>query len=72
VLTVAAVVTTISMHLISILGHQECVTQQEYGNLRHFVANGGTMIILDGNVFYTEVKYNKNMPDNTVTNSSSI
>lgn len=55
-----------------ILGHQEYVTQQEYGNLRHFVANGGIMIILDGNVFYTEVKYNKNMPDNTVTNSSSI
>ena len=55
------------MHLISILGHQEYVTQQEYGNLRHFVANGGTMIILEGNVFYTEVKYNKNMPDNTVT-----
>ena len=25
-----------------ILGHQEYVTQQEYDNLRHFVANGGT------------------------------
>ena len=43
-----------------ILGHQEYVTQQEYDNLKHFVANGGTMIILDGNVFYTEVKYDKN------------
>src|SRR6187200_1512844 len=35
-----------------ILGHQEYVTQKEYDNLRKFVANGGTMIILDGNVFY--------------------
>ncbi len=43
-----------------ILGHQKYVTQQEYDNLKHFVANGGTMIILDGNVFYTEVKYDKN------------
>jgi len=42
-----------------ILGHQEYVTQQEYDNLKHFVANGGTMIILDGNVFYAEVKYEK-------------
>ena len=31
---------------IIILGHQEYLTQQEYDNLRHFVANGGTMIIL--------------------------
>jgi hypothetical protein len=42
-----------------ILGHQEYVTQREYDNLRHFVANGGIMIILDGNVFYAEVKYEK-------------
>jgi hypothetical protein len=50
-----------------ILGHQEYVTQQEYENLKHFVANGGTMIILDGNVFYTEVKYDKNAANHTVT-----
>jgi hypothetical protein len=42
---------------ILILGHQEYVTQQEYSNLKSFVANGGTLIILTGNVFYTEVKY---------------
>src|SRR5215475_5854267 len=35
---------------VIILGHQEYVTQNEYDNLRKFVANGGTMIILDGNV----------------------
>ena len=45
---------------ILILGHQEYVTQQEYDNLKHFVANGGTMILMDGNVFYAEVKYDRN------------
>jgi hypothetical protein len=45
---------------IILLGHQEYVTQQEYNNLKKFVANGGTMILLDGNVFYAEVKYNRN------------
>ena len=44
---------------VVILGHQEYVTQKEYDNLRKFVANGGTMIILDGNVFYAQVKYDK-------------
>lgn len=44
---------------VIILGHQEYVTQQEYDNLRHFVANGGTMIVLDGNVFFAQVKYDK-------------
>jgi len=45
---------------ILILGHQEYVTQQEYSNLKKFVANGGTMILLDGNVFYAQVGYDKN------------
>lgn len=44
---------------IIVLGHQEYVTQNEYDNFKKFVANGGTLIILTGNVFYTEVKYNK-------------
>ena len=48
-----------------ILGHQEYVTQNEYDNLRKFVANGGTMIILDGNVFFAQVKYDKS--NQTVT-----
>jgi hypothetical protein len=46
---------------ILIIGHQEYVTQQEYDNLRRFVSGGGTMIILDGNIFYAEVKYNRNI-----------
>jgi N,N-dimethylformamidase beta subunit-like protein len=49
-----------------VLGHQEYVTQQEYDNLKQFVANGGILLLLDGNVFYAEVKY-----DNS-TNSISL
>ncbi|MFL6403192.1 MAG: N,N-dimethylformamidase beta subunit family domain-containing protein, partial [Nitrososphaeraceae archaeon] len=45
---------------ILVIGHQEYVTQQEYDNLRQFVSHGGTMIILDGNIFYAEVKYDRN------------
>jgi BNR repeat-like domain/N,N-dimethylformamidase beta subunit-like, C-terminal len=44
---------------VIILVHHEYVTQQEYNNLIRFVANGGTMILFDGNVFYAEVKYDK-------------
>ena len=54
-----------NMYNIVILGHQEYVTQKEYDNLKQFVANGGTMIVLDGNVFYAEVKYNDN--NNTIS-----
>jgi hypothetical protein len=39
---------------VIILGHQEYVTQREYDNFKQFVGSGGTMIILDGNVFYAE------------------
>ena len=42
---------------VLILGHQEYVTQQEYDNFKHFVMNGGTLILLDANVFYAEVGY---------------
>ncbi|MFL6424677.1 MAG: N,N-dimethylformamidase beta subunit family domain-containing protein [Nitrososphaeraceae archaeon] len=45
---------------ILVIGHQEYVIQQEYDNLRQFVSHGGTMIILDGNIFYAEVKYDRN------------
>jgi len=44
---------------VIVLGHQEYVTQQEYDNLKQFVNNGGTMIILDGNVFYAQVSYDR-------------
>lgn len=48
-----------NVYHILILGHQEYVTQQEYNNLKKFVVNGGTLIILDGNVFFAQVKYDK-------------
>ncbi len=44
---------------VIILGHQEYATQKEYDNLKRFVANGGTMILMDGNVFYAQVKYDR-------------
>jgi hypothetical protein len=47
-----------NLYDIIILGHQEYVTQKEYDNFKQFVSNGGIMILLDGNVFYAEVKYN--------------
>ena len=50
---------------IIVLGHQEYVTQNEYDNFKKFVANGGTLILLDGNVFYAEVKYDRN--NNTIS-----
>ena len=49
-----------NVYNIIILGHQEYVTQREYDNLKRFVGNGGSMIVLDGNVFYAEVKYDRN------------
>jgi hypothetical protein len=42
-----------------ILGHQEYVTQREYDNLKNFVSNGGTMMLLDGNVFYAQIKFDR-------------
>lgn len=54
-----------------ILGHQEYVTQNEYDNLKRFVSTGGTMIILDGNVFYAEVKYDRNTGNITLVKGHS-
>jgi hypothetical protein len=50
---------SINKYDVLILGHQEYVTQKEYDNLKHFVENGGTLILLDGNVFYAQVSYDK-------------
>ncbi len=56
---------------VIILGHQEYVSQKEYENLKQFVSNGGTMIILDGNVFYAEVKYDSNKDTITLVKGHS-
>ena len=50
---------------IIVLGHEEYVTQNEYDNFKKFVANGGYPYSLDGNVFYAEVKYDRN--NNTIS-----
>ncbi len=47
-----------NLYDVIILGHQEYVTQEEYNSLKEFVSDGGTIILLDGNVFYAQVKYN--------------
>jgi hypothetical protein len=39
------------------LGHQEYVTQKEYNALKEYVAKGGTLIVLNGNVLYAEVDH---------------
>jgi len=44
---------------VIILGHQEYVTQQEYNYLKNFVSNGGTMILLDSNIFYAQVRFDR-------------
>jgi hypothetical protein len=46
-----------NLYDILILGHSEYVTQNEYSNLKKFVENGGTIILLDSNTFYAEVDY---------------
>jgi hypothetical protein len=61
----------INVYDIIILGHQEYVTQREYDNLKQFVRSGGTMIILDGNVFYAEVRYDKNTQTVTLVKGHS-
>jgi hypothetical protein len=44
---------------ILIIYHEEYVTSQEYHNFKKFVQNGGTLIVMDGNIFYGEVKYDR-------------
>jgi N,N-dimethylformamidase beta subunit-like protein/Big-like domain-containing protein len=42
-----------------VLFHNEYVTQEEYDNLRTFVNNGGSIVFLNANIFYAEVKYDE-------------
>jgi hypothetical protein len=44
---------------VLILFHQEYVTQKEYENLKEFVSNGGTIVFMDANSLFSEVKYNE-------------
>jgi hypothetical protein len=45
---------------VLILTHDEYATQPMYDNYKRFVGNGGTILALDGNILYAEIKYNKN------------
>jgi len=56
---------------VIILGHQEYVTEKEYDSIKQFVGDGGTMIILDGNVFYAQVKYDRNTHNVTLVKGHS-
>ncbi len=49
-----------------LLFHNEYVTQQEYDNFRQFVKNGGSIVFIDANVFYAEVKYDRNKGEITL------
>jgi hypothetical protein len=44
---------------VLVLLHNEYATQKEYDNFKHFVSNGGTILFIDANIFYAEVKYDK-------------
>jgi N,N-dimethylformamidase beta subunit-like, C-terminal len=42
-----------------VLGQQEYVTHNEYDNFKRFVSNGGTIVFVNGNFFYAEVRYDE-------------
>jgi plastocyanin len=41
--------------------HDEYVSDQGYNNFKRFVSNGGTIVFLDGNMFYAQVRYDPKM-----------
>ena len=53
---------------ILLMFHSEYVTESEYDNLRQFVKNGGTVLFIDANVFYAEVRYDRNNHTITLVN----
>ena len=54
-----------SSYDVIILEHQEYVSQKEYDNLRKYVSDGGLLVLLNGNIFFGEVKYDEET--NTIT-----
>jgi hypothetical protein len=44
---------------ILFLFHSEYLTPEEYSNLRQFVSNGGTVVFMDANTLYVEIKYDE-------------
>ena len=41
--------------------HDEYVSDEGYNNYKRFVSNGGTIVFLDGNMFYAQVRYDPKM-----------
>jgi hypothetical protein len=58
----------INSYDILILGVNEYVTQQEYDNLKKFVFNGGTLMVLTGGLLFAEVRYNEATDSVTLVN----
>jgi hypothetical protein len=56
---------------VLMLTHDEYATQPMYDNYKQFVSNGGTMLVLDGNILYAEIKYNKNNDTQTLLRGHS-
>ena len=42
-----------------VLGHSEYVTHEVYYNLKKFIENGGVIILLDSNVLFAEIAYDR-------------
>ena len=41
--------------------HDEYVSDEGYNNYKRFVSNGGTIVFLNGNMFYAQVRYDPKM-----------
>jgi hypothetical protein len=54
-----------------ILLHEEYVTPEMYYDFKRFVTNGGTLLFIDGNVFYVEVKYDNSTNSITLVKGHS-
>ncbi len=55
-----------NLYEVLLLLHNEYVTQNEYDNFRRFVSNGGTIVLLDSNIFYAEIKYDPEKCETTL------
>lgn len=53
---------------IAVIFHEEYVTPKIYGLAKNFVSDGGTLLILSGNTFYAEVRYDKLSNNVTLVN----
>ncbi|MDH3276970.1 MAG: hypothetical protein OEL77_05350 [Nitrosopumilus sp.] len=50
-----------NLYDVLIFLHNEYVTQQYYDNMKEFLINGGSVILLNGNVFYAEILFDSQL-----------